>query len=405
MVELKEKEKQFVLQTYKRLPIEVDRADGVYVYGKDGRKYLDFFGGIAVNALGYNNTNVKAAILNQAGRYLHMSNLFYMDVQIELAETICKLSGYSKVFLSNSGAEAIEAAIKLSRKWGKKEGKSKLLALTNSFHGRTLGALSLTDREKYRQGFDPFLPDVEHVTFNDVEDLSRKVDGNTAAVFIEFVQGEGGVNVASDQFVERLLTLKRKHEFLIVADEIQSGIYRTGKLFAFQHYDAHPDLVTVAKPLGGGLPLGGLLVSSHLVDVLGYGSHGTTFGGNPLSCAAGLATLKELSERRIESHVLNVGGYLKQKLLEFKENHPDFVSDVRGLGLMLGAECRIDCAEFVGQLLSRGVLVNCTNGNVIRLLPPLVIDEVHVDDFMIAFKSAYEGIGAGSPVVKNAGNE
>ena len=388
-MELKETEKQFVLQTYKRLPIEVDHADGVYVYGKDGKKYLDFFGGIAVNALGYNNARVRSAILNQVDRYMHMSNLFYMDVQIELAELICKLSGYSKIFFTNSGTEAVEAAIKLSRKWGSGENKSKLFALTNSFHGRTLGALSLTDRAKYRQGFEPFLPDVDHIAFNDVVELTKKVDSKTAAVFVEFIQGEGGINVISADFVEQLFSLRKKYHFLIVADEIQAGIYRTGKLFSFEHYAVHPDMVAVAKPLGGGLPLGGLLVDSLLADVLGYGAHGTTFGGNPVSCAAGLATLQELSEREIGSHVSRVGNYFRQKLSDFEKIHPEFVSEVRGLGFMLGVECKTDCSEFVSLLLSNGVLANCTNGNVIRILPPLIIEEAHVDSFMSALKETY----------------
>ncbi|MCL4510948.1 MAG: acetylornithine/succinylornithine family transaminase [Bacteroidetes bacterium] len=376
---LQEKESTFLLQTYKRLPVEVDHADGVYIYGKDRKKYLDFFGGLAVNALGYNNVRVKAAIVDQIDRYMHMSNMFYMDVQIEFAEMLCKLSGYPKVFLTNSGTEAIEAAIKLSRKWGKKEERVKLFALSNSFHGRTLGSLSLTDRPKYRQGFEPFVPEINHIGFNNVSDLRQSVDKQTAAVFIEFIQGEGGVNVVSDEFVDELFSLKQKYGFLVIADEIQSGIYRTGKFFAFEHYGARPDMVTVAKPIGGGLPLGGLLVDPHLVDVMGYGAHGTTFGGNPVSCAAGLATLKELSEREIVFHVTKVGGYLKQRLLEFKAKHPDFVTDVRGLGLMIGVECKSECGEFVSQLLSDGVLASCTNGNVIRLLPPLVIQEEHVD--------------------------
>ncbi len=376
---LREKEDQYILHTYKRLPIEIDHADGVYVYGKDGKRYLDFFGGIAVNALGYGNPRVEAAIIRQVERYLHVSNLFYMDVQIELAETLCKFSGYPKVFLTNSGAESVEAAIKIARKWGSSRGKGKLASLTNSFHGRTMGALSLTDRAKYRQGFEPFLPAVEHVGFNDVRELHEKVDESTAAVFVEFIQGEGGVNVISDEFVDELFSLKRKYGFLIVADEIQSGIYRTGKLFAFEHYGVRPDIVTMAKPIGGGLPLGGVLVDSPVEDVLGYGAHGTTFGGNPVSCAAGLATLAELAEKKVDIHVAKVGGYLKLKLLELKNEFPDFVSEVRGLGLMLGLECKTECVEIVRNLLNKEVLVNCTNGNVIRLLPPLIIEEEHVD--------------------------
>ncbi len=376
---IKEKENQYLLQTYKRLPIEIDHADGVYIYGRDGRKYLDFFDGIAVNSLGYNHPRVKAAIVNQVERYMHVSNLFYMDVQIELAEMICKISGYPKIFMSNSGTEAVEAAIKIARRWGNSRDKTKLIALTNSFHGRTMGALSLTDRPKYRHGFEPFLPNVDHVEFNNVRALRSEVDARTAAVFVEFIQGEGGVNVISSEFVEELFSLKRKHGFLIVGDEIQSGIYRTGKLFAFQHYGVRPDIVTMAKPIGGGLPLGGILVDEALEDVLGYGGHGSTFGGNPVACAAGLATLRELAERKMDLHVAKVGEYLREKLLELGARFPDFITEVRGLGLMVGVECKTECAEIVSNLLSRGVLANCTNGNVIRLLPPLIIEEDHVD--------------------------
>jgi acetylornithine/N-succinyldiaminopimelate aminotransferase len=395
-MDLKDREKQYILQTYKRLPVEVDHADGVYVYGKDGKRYLDFFGGIAVNALGYGNSRVKSAIIGQLDRYMHMSNIFYMDVQIELAETVCKLSGYSKIFFTNSGTEAIEAAIKLSRRWGSRHNKTKLVALTNSFHGRTMGALSLTDRPKYRQGYGPFLPEIEHVSFNDVEDLRRKVDDNTAAFFIEFIQGEGGVNIVSREFVDALFSLKETRNFLLVADEVQAGIYRTGKLFAFQHFtrvgsenSVHPDLVTLAKPLGGGLPLGGLLVDSSLTDVLDYGAHGTTFGGNPVSCAAGLATLKELIGRNIGDHVSKISEYLMKRLSELKMSHPEFITEVRGIGLMIGIECKMDCGNFVNHLLDNGVLVNCTNGNVIRLLPPLTIEKEHVDFFVNAFEKAF----------------
>lgn len=376
---LKQKEEEFLIHTYKRLPIEVERADGVYIFAKDGKRYIDFFAGLAVNALGYNHPRVKAAIAEQTGRYMHMSNMFYMDVQIEFAELLCRLSGFPKAFLTNSGTEAVEAAMKLVRKWSKRTNKSVVFALSNSFHGRTFGALSLTDRDKYRQGFEPFLPDVNHIGFNNVEDLRRKVDPKTAAVFVEFIQGEGGVNVLSREFVGELFSLRQKYGFLIVADEIQSGVYRTGKFFSFEHYGVRPDLVTVAKPIGGGLPLGALLVDDPLVDVMGYGTHGTTFGGNPVSCAAGLATLKELSECNIAGHVTEVGGYLKQRLADFGARHADLVSEVRGIGLMLGVECKSECGGFVNKLLDSGVLANCTNGNVIRLLPPLVIQREHVD--------------------------
>ncbi len=385
-MDTKSRESQYILHTYKRLPIEIDHADGVYIYAKDGKRYLDYLGGIAVNALGYNNSRVKAAIMEQVNRYMHVSNLFYMDVQSELAETLCKLSGYSKLFLSNSGTEAIEGAIKLARKWGSSRGKSGLLALSNSFHGRTMGALSLTDKPKYRNGFEPFLPEVGHVEFNNVEDLRSKVDSHTAAVFVEFLQGEGGVNLVTEEFAQEIFRLKRKHDFLVVADEIQSGIYRTGKLFAFEHYGVRPDIVTMAKPIGGGLPLGGILADAGVEDVLGYGAHGTTFGGNPVACAAGLATLRELVQKKSGEHVTELGAYLREKLQGLAGKYPGFIKDVRGLGLMVGVECATECAEIVTKLLDKGILANCTNGNVIRLLPPLIIEEEHVDAFVAKFE-------------------
>jgi len=284
---LPEKEHRFFFQTYKRLSLDIVRGEGCYLYDRKGNRYVDFFGGLAVNALGYRHEGVNEAIRRQIDRYTHLSNFYVQETQVALAERLLGATGFNKVFFTNSGTEAIEGALKLGRKWGKKNGKTELFGLSNSFHGRTMGALSLTERAKYREGYEPFLADVRHIRFNNVGDLRANVGPATIGVFLEFVQGEGGVNVVSPDFVRELEDLRTKHSFLILADEIQSGIGRTGKFFGFEHFAVRPDVVVVAKALGGGLPLGAFLGNEKVSDVLTYGAHGSTFGGNPVACAAG----------------------------------------------------------------------------------------------------------------------
>ncbi len=389
-------EAKLFFQTYKRLAVEVECGEGMYLMSKSGERYLDMFAGLGVNALGYNNPKIKQAIERQIGRYIHLSNLFVMDSQLEFTERLLKYSGYDKAFLTNSGTEATEGAIKLVRKWGNPKGKTDILALTNSFHGRSMGSLSLTERPKYRDGYEPFLPNVYHVEFNNTENLRKKVNEKTSALFLEFIQGEGGINVISREFVDELFVLREKHDFLIVADEIQSGAGRTGEFFAYEHYGVKPDVALVAKPLGGGLPVGAILGNRKVADVFAFGAHGTTFGGNPVACAAGIVVLDEIMENGLMENAGVVGAYLKQKLLELKQEFSDLIADVRGLGLMLGIELTQDGSPFVLKALENHMLINCTNNVVLRFLPPFIITHREADSLLEVLRKIFKDRVAGS---------
>lgn len=382
-----EREAASFFHTYNRLPVEVERGDGVYLYTRDGRELLDMFSGLAVNALGYNHPAVLSAIQDQLLRYLHLSNIFYQDVQVELAERLLEASGYSKAFLSNSGTEAMEGAIKLARRWGKARGKVNIYGLTGSFHGRTLGSLSITGREKYREGYEPFLPNTCLLGHNSIEDLEKSINEQTLAVVLEFIQGEGGINIVSPAYVEALKILREKFGFLLIADEIQSGIGRTGKFLGFEHFNIRPDVVVVAKALGGGLPLGAFIATEQFADVFPVGTHGTTFGGNPVACAAGIATLREITERGVMENAAGVGAYLSSSLMRIASSKPHRVREVRGFGLMVGVELEGDAAPIAERMLANGVLVNVANRNVMRILPPLILANSHVDKFSTIFEA------------------
>ncbi|TSA24848.1 aspartate aminotransferase family protein [bacterium] len=374
-----QKEEKYFFHTYKRLGLDIERGEGVYLYAKDGKRYLDFFGGLAVNALGYNHPQVNRAIIEQVQKYIHLSNFYVQEPQVRLAEKLIGASGFKRVFFGNSGTEAVEGAIKLARKWGANVGKTHLIGLTNSFHGRTMGALSLTERQKYRDGYEPFLPNVSHVGFNDVAQLRAAVNDQTLGVILEFIQGEGGVFVVSPEFAGALNELRQKFGFLIIADEIQSGIGRTGKFFAFEHFGVTPDIVVIAKAIGGGLPLGAFLGNERVADVLSYGSHGTTFGGNPVACSAGLAVLQEVLEGGLMKRAGETGDYLKKKFVELQIRFPSLVKEVRGLGCMLGVELSRDGQPVVDEMQERGFLVNCTHQSVLRFLPPYVVTREECD--------------------------
>jgi acetylornithine aminotransferase len=385
-----QQESQLFFKTYKRIPLEIDRGEGCYLISKDGQRYLDLFGGLAVNALGYSHPAVVRAIRSQVDRYIHLSNYFVQDPQVQLAQRLIQLSNFKRVFFCNSGTEANEGAIKLCRKWGKRVGKTKIFGMTNGFSGRTMGALSLMDRPNYREGYEPFLPDFDQIEFNDVDDLQRKISADTAAVFLEFIQGEGGVFVASQRFVQRLFELREKLGFLVVADEIQTGIGRTGKLFAFEHYNVRPDVVTIAKPMGGGLPLGAILGDEKVEDVLSPGMHGTTFGGNPVACAAGLAVLEQVVAGNLVQKVADLGNYIKGALEELKSDFPNLIAEVRGSGLMLGIELKKEGATIVDKMRERRILINCTNKNVLRFLPPFILTKAEADRAIAALHEVFQ---------------
>ncbi len=378
-----EKEQQYFFRTYKRLPLDIIRGDGCVLYARDGKEYIDFFGGLAVNALGYNHPRVKRAIVEQIDRYIHLSNFFVQEPQVRLAEKLMHITRYKRLFFTNSGTEAIEGALKLARKWGVKEGKSHIFGLSNSFHGRTMGALSLTERPKYRDGYEPFLPNIGHLPYNDGEQLRKNVNETTLAVVLEFIQGEGGIYVVSPEYASELNALREKYGFLIIADEIQAGMGRTGKFFGFEQFGVRPDIAVLAKAIGGGLPLGAFLGNERVAETFTYGVHGTTFGGNPVACAAGCAVMDELVQGGLMKRAGEIGEYLKSKFVSLQSAHPSLIKEVRGFGCMLGIELTREGQPIVDELQQRGFLVNCTNTNVLRFLPPYTISEQQCD-FLVA---------------------
>jgi len=391
ITDLKTQEENDFFHTYKRLQIEIVRGEGCCLYTSSGEKILDMFGGLAVNVLGYGHKKMNDAIKNQVDKYIHISNLFYQERQIALAEKIKQLSEFDKVFFCNSGTEATEAAIKLVRKYFLGTEKTTLISFTGSFHGRTMGALSLTARKKYREQFLPLLPDVKHLEFNSVAELDAEINDKTAAVFIECLQGEGGINPAQAEFITKLNELKNKFGFIIAADEIQSGVGRTGTFNAFTRFGLDADIIIMAKGIGGGLPLGAIAGKKRVENVFTYGEHGSTFGGNPVAAASGLVVMEEL-ERGLMSKNKTNGEELVNKLNSIKQKYPDKIKEVRGMGLMLGVELTSPGQNVVDELMKRNVLVNCTNENVIRLLPPYIITKVEIDLFCDKFEEVISGL-------------
>ena len=379
-------ESKYLLSTYERYPVLLRQGRGVYVYDDKGRRYLDLLSGIGVNALGYAHPVISKTIARQARLLIHTSNLFYHEYQAKLAAALTKISGLDRAFFTNSGTEAWEGALKVARAYSRencangKEPKWRILALEHAFHGRTFGSLATTHKEKYRAPFAPVLPGVEFVKFNDVADLERHFNDTVCAIGFEFLQGEGGIRPVSKEFAEAAHRLTRKHNALMIADEIQSGMGRTGRWFAYQHYGIQPDLVTVAKPIAGGLPLGALLVSEKVSQCIHPGMHGTTFGGGPLACAVALQLLNIIEKQKLLKHVQTVGSYLMDQLKKLQKQH-GVIQEVRGVGLMVGME--LDSADMakavIKQMLERRVILNRTDETVIRFLPPYLITRKHVD--------------------------
>lgn len=382
----KQLESKLLLATYDRHPLLLHRGRGVYVYDDRGRRYLDFLSGIGVNALGYAHPAITRVLIRQAKLLVHTSNLFYHEYQGRLAAELTKISDLDRVFFTNSGTEAWEGALKVARAYARanspegKEPKWRILALEHAFHGRTFGSLATTHKEKYRAPFIPVLPGVEFVKFNDVEDLERHFDDTVCAIGFEFVQGEGGIRPVSQAFAEAADRLAKKHGALLIADEIQSGLGRTGKWFAYQHFGIQPDLVTVAKPIAGGLPLGALLVSEKVSQCIHPGMHGTTFGGGPLACAVALELLNVIRKEKLLRNIQQVGAYMERGLKKLQKKHAA-IREVRALGIMVGMELEsADLAKGVVQkMLEDGTILNRTDETVVRFLPPFIIGRRHVD--------------------------
>jgi acetylornithine/N-succinyldiaminopimelate aminotransferase len=380
---------QFLMPTYKRQPIVFTHGRGCYVYDSRGKKYLDFLGGLAVNALGHAHPRIVKVIRRESARAIHLSNLFHNSYQGPLARKLAQWSGLDRVFFSNSGAEAVEGALKLARLYGRASAevpgsparKYRILALENSFHGRTFGAVSVTATEKYRLPFAPLVPGVEFVRFNDVADLESKFDDTVCAILLETIQGEGGIYPVSEDFWNNARSLATENGALLIADEIQCGLGRTGRYFAYQKFSSKPDVVVVAKPLAAGLPLGAILTSEAVAQRVSPGLHGTTFGGGPLACATALEFLNIIEDEKLLDNIRARGAELREGLSALAAKF-SFIREIRGEGLMIGIELSIDGAPFVQQALLKGLLINCTHDFTLRLLPPFLVTRAQVRQFL-----------------------
>jgi acetylornithine/N-succinyldiaminopimelate aminotransferase len=382
-------ETRFLLPTYNRYPVAFERGKGVFLFDFEGRKYLDFVAGLGVNALGHAHPRIVKTIREQAAKAIHLSNLYYNEYQGQLAERLCQLSGLDRVFFSNSGTEAIEGAIKLARLAGHivgGEAKCQLVALEGSYHGRTFGSMSLTGQDKYRRGFEPLLQDVVFVPQNNIEALRAKVNANTCAIVLEPIFGEGGVLECSLDFLRECRNLADQHQAALVFDEIQCGLGRTGTMFAFQTFGVVPDIVTIAKPIAAGVPLGAFLSKQRFASAISPGQHGSTFGGGPLACRVGLEYLAIVAEQRLLENVSRVGAYLQQQLQDLVGKYAA-AQQTRGRGLIQGLVLEVPARPLVEQALAKGVLFNATQDTVLRFLPPFLLEEKHVDKGIRVLKS------------------
>ncbi|MFZ5649891.1 MAG: acetylornithine transaminase [Bacillota bacterium] len=371
----------YLMKNYGRMQMALVRGSGARVWDAGGREYLDFVSGLAVNSLGHCHPAVVRAIADQAETLMHVSNLYYIETQVKLAGLLAENSCGDRVFFCNSGAEANEAAIKLARKYFKvkgEPGKFEIITALKSFHGRTLATITATGQAKYQQGFEPLPAGFKYVPFNDISALREAVGPDTCAVMLEPVQGEGGVNEADPAYLREVGELCREKGLLLIFDEIQCGLGRTGKFLAYQHYGVEPDIFTLAKALAGGFPIGAMVAKEEVAAAFVPGDHASTFGGNPLACAAGIAAVDQLINHGVVENASRVGDYFKGKLLEMSGRHP-FIKEVRGKGLILGMELSVDGRGVVSRCQELGLLINCVNNNILRFLPPLIITGDDVD--------------------------
>ena len=381
-------EARYLMNTYRRPPLVFTHGRGCRLYDSHGREYLDFLGGIAVNALGHAHPRLVRVVRREAGRAIHLSNLFQNPFQAPLARKLVEWSGLDRVFFSNSGTEAIDGALKLARAYAHAKAqatsatpKTRILALENSFHGRTFGALAITHPAKYREPFAPLVPGVEFVRFNDVADLEAKFDNTVCALVLETIQGEGGIFPVSEAFWQRARDLATQHDAALIADEIQCGLGRTGRHFAYQKFSTRPDILAVAKPLAGGLPLGAIIANEKFASAFAPGLHGTTFGGGPLICAVALEFLNIIEDSNLLSNIRERGAELRQGIEKLAAKF-DFIREVRGEGLILGIDLSIDGAAIVTEALRGGLLINCTHDHILRLLPPFIIRSKDSAEFL-----------------------
>lgn len=380
----KQQENKYLMKTYKRYDVSFKKAKGQFVWDENGRKYLDFFSGISVCSLGHCNPLVNLAIKKQVDNFVHCSNVYYSKPQVEIAKALLDKSFKNgRVFLANTGAEANECAIKIARKWGfdnpYKDGTKRyeIISFKNSFHGRTLATLAATGQERFHTAFKPLQEKFLFAKFNNIESVKQLIGQKTVAVIIELVQGEGGINIADKKFVKDLKKLCDDNNLLLICDEIQCGLARTGKMFAWQHYGIKPDVFTLAKAIANGLPLGAVVANKKVATVFNYGDHGSTFGGNPVSCAAAVATIKQMTPKLLKD-VSEKAKYFVKNLNELKKKY-SCIKEVRNLGLLVGVELDFAGKDIVEFCIDRGLLVNCTQGNILRFLPPFIITKKDID--------------------------
>lgn len=382
--EFKEYAESAIIHTYNRFSVAFDHGDGVYLYDTDGKKYLDFAAGIAVNAFGYNVEEYKEALKNQIDKLMHISNLYYTEPMADAAHKLVKASGLKRVFFTNSGTEAIEGAIKVARKYAfKKDGTTdhEIIAMEHSFHGRSMGALSVTGNAHYREAFQPGIGNVVFADFNDLEDVKSKITDKTCAIIFEAVQGEGGIYPAKKEFIQGIRKICDEKDILLILDEVQCGMGRTGKMFAYQHYDILPDVITSAKALGCGVPVGAFVVGEKAENALEPGDHGSTYGGNPFVTAAVSKVFDMFESRNILDNVNNVSVYLDEKLRELVGKY-DVLKETRGLGLMRGLEFNVPVGPYINKALEKGLLIISAGTHIIRFVPPLVITKENVDEMI-----------------------
>lgn len=387
MEQLVNEGEKYIMHTYGRFPLVLEHGEGVYLYDEKGKKYLDMYAGIAVNALGYAHPTLTTALQEQVEKMMHVSNYYYTKNLIEASKLLVENSPFDKVFFCNSGAEANEGALKLAKKYGKlkSEDKVQIIAMKKSFHGRTHGALAVTGQEKYQKSFMPLIPNVSYADYNDIDSLKAIMSDKTCAVILEVIQGEGGIIPGDPAYLQAVEALCKAHDALLIVDEVQTGIGRTGTLFAFEQFGINPDIVTMAKGLGAGVPIGAMACTSK-ADVLVPGDHASTFGGNPLVTAAAKVVLKELTVNHLLDHVKEVGAYLKGELLKLQKEF-DCIKEVRGLGMMLGMELTLPALEVEKKCMDKGMLVVGAGEKVVRFVPPLIIEKAHVDEAIAILKS------------------
>lgn len=391
------KDQHYVFPTYDRAPIVFVRGEGALLFDEEGKSYLDFLSGIAVNALGYNHPRIVSALSDQATKILHVCNLFHNEYQSTLAQKLCEISGMQQVFFCNSGTEATEAALKVARNrafraaGGNGNTKYEIVALTNSFHGRTLGALSVTGQAKYQKPFEPLIPGVRFIPANDIHALNSSVNQNTCAVIMEPIQGEGGIQILDTEFLKAARATCDQNDALLIFDEVQCGLGRTGTFLSFQSKGVQPDLVTLAKPLGLGIPMGALLGTGRSRDDFTAGTHGSTFGGGPLACRISLEFFKIMEDENLLAKIRQLGNYFMEQLRQVQTEYA-FIQDVRGEGLIVGMELKFSGKKIVHSMFQKGFVINCAHDNVLRFLPPYIITEEQIDRMVKGLNEVFSKI-------------